>query len=147
MGKSKDLTEAQRSAVKTLLQHTTLSIREVASRTGVSKSSASSLKKDLHEGQTSQTQREKRGRKRITTDRDDAIIRRSTRKSPWIKASHMSKSLYKEGIDTSEWTVCRRLHESGFKSVRPKRKPVLTPAMKKKRLEWARNHQDWGVKL
>ncbi len=45
-------------------------------------------------------------------------------------------------------TVYRRLIERGYKRVVPERKPCLTAAMRKKRLQWARRYahytvQDW----
>jgi hypothetical protein len=42
-------------------------------------------------------------------------------------------------------TVSRRLKQRDIKFVKPLSKPHLTPAMKKKRLAWARNHAHWTL--
>ena len=73
------------------------------------------------------------------------ILTRSAKMSPWKSASHHAQDLSADGVNVSKWTVQRNLRETGFKSVHPTRKPLLTQTMKRKRLLWARNHQNWTV--
>ena len=47
------------------------------------------------------------------------------------------------GVQVSARTVRRRLVESGLRARRPRKKPKLTPAMIKKRYEWARHHKNF----
>ena len=44
----------------------------------------------------------------------------------------------------SSSTVRRRLLEKGRKARKPKKKQLLTAAMKKKRFNWAKKHKDWS---
>ncbi|GFV92283.1 uncharacterized protein TNCV_3951381 [Trichonephila clavipes] len=45
-------------------------------------------------------------------------------------------------VNVSERTVRRKLKDLNFKTCRPARKPKLTPAMKAKRLNWAKQWRD-----
>ena len=61
-----------------------------------------------------------------------------------------SKTIQAKLIDTgtvvSTKTIQRRLSlEFGLKSRKPARKPRLTEAMKKKRLDFAKRHADWNT--
>ena len=47
------------------------------------------------------------------------------------------------GMNVASSTVRRMLFEAGRTARRPLRKQLLTKAMKKKRLSWARNHAGW----
>lgn len=145
MGRAKDINAPKRAEVSTLLKNTSLSMREIARRTCISASSVSKIKKFINEPEETIHHRSNSGRKRATSTRTDAVITRSARKSPWISATQQANELHSHGIEISDRTVRRRLNEAGFKSVRPIRKPLLTSAMKRKRLIWAKNHRHWTV--
>lgn len=53
--------------------------------------------------------------------------------------------LYDAGIEISPSTIHRSLRAQGFKSVKPTRKPGLTPRMRQERLNWALKHKDWTL--
>ncbi|GFW83882.1 uncharacterized protein TNCV_1492231 [Trichonephila clavipes] len=48
-------------------------------------------------------------------------------------------------VNASERTVRKKLKDLNFKTCRPDRKPKLTPAMKAKRLHWAKQWRDKDV--
>ena len=81
-----------------------------------------------------------RGRKKITTTREDKIIKhfnlRNRRKTSNAMANYL-KNEY--NIKVSVRTV-RRLPTSGLKYCRAKKKPLLTTAASKKRLEQGSLH-------
>lgn len=145
MGKAKDIAEVKKAEIRALIQNTTMSIHEISRRTEVSSRTVRRIRDSIGNFQISTNLRQNCGRHRCTSLRDDAILRRSTRKAPWKSATEHAIELREEGIGVGKRTVCRRLNESGFHYVTPVRKPFLTPAMKRKRLAWAKEHQNWTI--
>jgi len=89
----------------------------------------------------------KSGRPQKTTPRDDHIIRRTAVRSPMSFASKMQSVLLAKGADVSRRTVSRRLVDDfGLKAYKPAKKPRITPAMKVKRLGFAKKHAKWTVR-
>ena len=81
------------------------------------------------------------GRQRKTTLRDDHVIRRIAVRSPMSSASKIRSALLAKGADISRGAVSWRLViDFGLKARKPARKPRLTPAMKTKRLGFAKKH-------
>ena len=81
------------------------------------------------------------GRPQKSTPRDDHIIRRTAVRSPMSFASKIQSVLLAKGADISQRTVSRRLViDFGLKARKPAKKPRLTPAMKAKRLGFAKKH-------
>jgi len=71
-------------------------------------------------------------------------IKRIVKRSPLSSINKVRATLLERGVAVSRMTVSRRLsREFGLKSYKPARKPRLTPAMKAKRLAFAKKHQDW----
>ena len=69
-------------------------------------------------------------------------------KNPKKASKDLQRVLALAGVNVASSTVQRRLPEVGRTARRPLRKQLLTKAMKKKRLSWARNHagctkDDW----
>ena len=61
-------------------------------------------------------------------------------------ASKIRSILLAKGADISRRTVSRRLViHLGFKARKPAKKPRLTPAMKAKRLGFAKKHAKWTI--
>jgi transposase len=96
----------------------------------------------------SATPRKRRGRKsffdlKLTTLKDlvtqNAISRRSTISE--IQATW--NTIYKE--DISVYTIRRALRKVGLRSCIARRKPLISEKNKKKRLQWALEHQDWTI--
>ena len=88
-----------------------------------------------------------RGRKKLTTPRQDRIIIKESLRDRRKTSKQMARELETDfGISLSSRTVRRRLQGSGLKYCRAKKKPLLTAAARRKRLLWAKENRnrDWG---
>lgn len=98
----------------------------------------------------SHVNREKSGRKKITTPREDRFLIRSSLKNRKKTSSELASELSKDrGKKISSRTVRRRLGEVGLKGCKARKKPWLSEKNKKARLEWAKKHvhfteEDWS---
>jgi len=73
------------------------------------------------------------------------MIRIVTR-SPLSSINKVRVALLERGVTAGRMTDYRRLsREIGLKSYKPAIKPHLTPAIKAKRLAFAKKHQDWTI--
>lgn len=146
MGRKRDISPCKISEIKSLLLNTNMSHRKIASITKVSRATVDRIKKKLNRNEPLTPNRIKRcGRKKITTPRDERKIRDTcvqNRKAP----RRVLTSLIREaGVNISAMTFRRRAKDLGFSCRRPAKKPLLTKVMKKKRLQWALDHQNWTV--
>ena len=83
---------------------------------------------------------------RKSTSRNDHIIRRTAVRSPMSSSSKIRSVLLAKGVDISRRTVIRRrVIDLGLKARKPAKKPRLTPAMKAKRLGFAKKHAKWTI--
>ncbi|GFX91382.1 transposable element Tc3 transposase [Trichonephila clavipes] len=84
------------------------------------------------------------GRPRETTPADDRYIvlqaRRNRRQTAGEIATHTTQAT---GRPISRFTVARRLHGGGLFARRPVRCVPLTPAHRRRRSLWCREHQNW----
>ncbi|GFT70114.1 transposable element Tc1 transposase [Trichonephila clavipes] len=84
------------------------------------------------------------GRPRGTTPTDDRYIvlqaRRNRRQTAGEIARHTTQAT---GQPTSRFTVARRLHGGGLFARRPVRCVPLTPAHRRRRSLWCREHRNW----
>ncbi|GFW88650.1 transposable element Tcb1 transposase [Trichonephila clavipes] len=84
------------------------------------------------------------GRPRGTTPADDRYIvlqaRRNRRQTAGEIARHTTQAT---GRPISRFTVARRLHGGGLFARRPVRCLPLTPAHRRRRSLWCREHRDW----
>ncbi|GFU76434.1 transposable element Tcb1 transposase [Trichonephila clavipes] len=84
------------------------------------------------------------GRPRGTTPADDRYIvlqaRRNRRQTAGEIARHTSQAT---GRPISRFTVARRLHGGGLFARRPVRCVPLTPAHRRRRSLWCREHRNW----
>ena len=85
---------------------------------------------------------QKSGRKRCTTEKQDAAIQSMVAQHPTESVGQITSRLSKKGIEVSKTTLRRRFKEAGVQSMRPTSKPLLTSDHIKKRLEWAIKHKD-----
>ena len=85
---------------------------------------------------------QKSGRKRCTTEKQDAAIQSMVAQHPTESVDQITSRLSKKGIEVSKTTLRRRFKEAGVQSMRPTSKPLLTSDHIKKRLEWAIKHKD-----
>ncbi|GFW76388.1 transposable element Tcb1 transposase [Trichonephila clavipes] len=84
------------------------------------------------------------GRPRGTTPADDRYIvlqaRRNRRQTAGEIARHTTQAT---GRPISRFTVARRLHGGGLFARRPVRRVPLTPAHRRRRSLWCREHRNW----
>lgn len=122
-----------------------LSFSKIAAYIGCSKSTVIywvqrwQISKDL-------TEEPKSGRKRSTTAKQDERIVKMAKTEHNITSTKIQGIMEKKGVDISARTIRRRLHESGGKYTNEISKPLLSENHRKKRLEWAKLHQnfDWN---
>ncbi|GFX94995.1 transposable element Tcb1 transposase [Trichonephila clavipes] len=83
-------------------------------------------------------------RPRQTTSADDRYVvlqaRRNRRQTTGEIARHTTQAT---GRPISRFTVARRLHGGGLFERRPVRCVPLTPAYRRRRFLWCREHQNW----
>ena len=83
------------------------------------------------------------GRRRKTTAREDRLIIREVRKKRKITAAEIKRNFK---LDVDERTVLRRIHSIGkFKSYWSVKKPFISESNRKKRLQWAKQYQNWII--
>lgn len=139
-----DVTPRKRSKIVTLSEIEGKSLRNIASQCDVSVASVSRIVKAYREkGSFSPQRKGKCGRKRKTTQRDDKMLLRISVKNPKLTSSDIQKELSTFNVDISSSTVRRRLINAGRRARKPIRKQLLTNAMKKKRMKWAKDYKNW----
>ena len=142
MGKKKSLSEVQRAQI-VALHGQNLSERLISAQMGCSKTAVhQAIAKYQEDG--AYTDRKRSGRPRVSTAREDNLMRRIVMRLPTSSMKKIKAELLRRGRKVSHMTVSRRLSkEFNLKSYKPAKKPRLTPAMKAKRLQFANNHQRW----
>ena len=119
--------------------------REIAARVGCSQRSVSGILKK-HEETGSVRDKRIPGRLRKTTSREDSILVRKSKADRFKTAPQLKAEMNLEyGVQVSTSTAQRRLREAGLFGRKPRRKPRLTPAHKRARLDFAREHKDWTM--
>jgi len=143
MGEKRSLSEAQQAQI-VILRQEGYTERAISERLAVSKSAVhQAVVKFKNCGSYSDCKRS--GRQRKTTRRDDILIKRCVVKSLTCSAKKIRAELGETGSKISRRTISRRLtDEFGLKSRKPARKPGLIPAMKLKRLQFAKKCKDWS---
>ena len=123
------------------------SVRLVARRFGVSPSAVSRAWRRFREtGQY--TRRAGQGRRRATTPRQDRHLVLTARRLGFVNARSLQNELRRAtGVEISDQTVRNRLHRSLLRSRRPFVGVILTPRHRAARLDFAREHRDWQVRL
>ena len=126
MPKKTEITPKKR-AVCIALKKEGLSCREIADRTGISKSSVDRAVHIFNEtGQY--CSRRRPGRPKITTSRDDLAIKRLIVKNPFMSCADVKAEL---PVKVSARTVRRRLVDKfNLRSHRAAKKPLLTKAQR-----------------
>lgn len=82
------------------------------------------------------------GRPRKTTSRQDREIVRTAIKNRRITSVAIKNNLR---LDVTPKTIRNRLKDANFKSRVAIKKPYITAANIKKRLQWAKDHKDWTI--
>ena len=88
--------------------------------------------------------RKGQGHRKSTTAREDRSLKRVSLADRRKSSSELAAEL-REGANKhiSARTVRKRLLEVGLKGCKARKKPYLSQANKKKRLEFAKNHENW----
>lgn len=142
MGKNTELTPRKRRCIEVL--HTEgLNNTQVASKLKCSRSAVSRLVKRFdEEGNTDR--RARSGRPRISSGREDRILQRICCKNRFMSSRSLAIDWTgSTGVRASSSIVRRRLCNMGLSAKKPLHKPLLTSVMKKKRFNWAKQHQGW----
>lgn len=137
----KDISAAKKAEICGMIQLRTHSNRQIAMMSGVSRHTVDRLSKD---GKTIASRAGRCGSKASTTASQDRLLLRNLRSNPLSSAAQLRDQWQAVGVTASLSTVQRRLRKMQCRAVMPRRVPKLTEAMKRKRLAFARAHQDWS---
>ena len=141
-----DITPRKRATVVSLSRTALMSCREISAAVNISKSTVSRILQRNKESGSPEAQRlGKCGRKRKISRYDDKVIVRKSIIDPRKTSFDIQRDLQAAGITVSPQTIRRRLIDAGRRAVRPLKKQLLTEAMRKKRLHWAKKYQHWTV--
>ena len=141
-----DTTPRKRSAIIALYQNTSMTQRELAIKFGVGVGTINRIiQRYKQTGSISPKKTGNCGRKKKTTPTDDRFLLRKSKLNPRLFAVDLARELGERGVNLHVSNVRRRLLLAGRKACKPVKKHLLTGEMRKKRLLWARSHQDWTV--
>ena len=143
MGKTRDISTTKKASILALSRGNCHTVQEIATQMQVSKRTVQRVRRV---GSTESFRNGRCGRRRITTTITDRYIRRKALKERMASSHRLAANLRSAGINISKDTVKRRLKEQGVMSVKSVQKPYLMAAMCKKRLDWAKCHENWTVK-
>ena len=138
MGKTSDLTVVQKTIIDTLHKEGKTQ-KVMAKRAGCSQSTVS---KHIHGNLTG---REKCGKKRCTSNRDDRKFEKIVKQSRFKNLGELHKVWTEAGVSASRATTHRRLREKGYNCRIPSIKPLLNQRQRQKRLTWAKEKKNWTV--
>lgn len=82
------------------------------------------------------------GRPRKTTEATDRLILRQVKADPRLTVREIKENLNNVGIDLSETTIRKRIWESGLSGRRSRKVPLISPANRQKRLDFAYKYKD-----
>ena len=92
--------------------------------------------------------RKRSGRPRVSSCRANRAMHKVVIRSPVSSSKTIQTKLMERGTVVSAKTIQRRLSlDFDLKSRKPARKPRLTQAMKKKRLDFAKRHASWDIEM
>lgn len=138
MGKTSDLTVVQKTIIDTLHKEGKTQ-KVMAERAGCSQSTVS---KHIHGNLTG---REKCGKKRCTSNRDDRKFEKIVKQSRFKNLGELHKVWTEAGVSASRATMHRRLREKGYNCRIPSIEPLLNKRQRQKRLTWAKEKKNWTV--
>lgn len=144
MAKYVQLTPRKKTQIVTLFR-VGKSAREIAKFVGCSHSTVVRfLQKYRETGSIDRPSR--KGLRRKTTAAQDRYLRRSSLKNRFLTATDLRRELQEQcEVDISAQTIRRRLNEGGLFGRRAAKKPLLTMKMKRARLQWAKDHENWTL--
>jgi predicted DNA-binding protein (UPF0251 family) len=117
--------------------------QEIATRLHMNQSSVSRLLKK-HCESDSLRDKARSGRPRVTSSRDDHMIRRHVIKDPFVSSQSIRHNLPQPA--PSARTIRRRLQgENHLRCFKPARKPLLTRQQVEKRMKFCKEHENWTI--
>jgi len=133
----------QEKAVIVALSKEGLSSRAIFGRVGYNQSTIARLLQKFR--RTGHLKRVKgRGRKKASTAADDRFLVRLSLKNRRASSSDLKREWQdSSGVNVTSRTVRNRLLTAGLAARRPRKKPLLTKAMRIARLNWAKHHYTW----
>lgn len=143
MVRGKQMTLTEKAKIIALAEQN-VSNREIAVKTNFNESSVRRFLKKYRE--TDKLERKKgSGRKKCTNERENRIIMKSSLQDRFKNAVEIASEVQQRfDKQISARTIQRRLKEMGLMARTPAKKPLLNKRMKKARLNWAKNKQNWG---
>ena len=135
----------RKKAVIIALNNEGLSSRVISDRIGFNHLTVIRLLQKFR--QTGGVKRTKiRGRKKASTAADDRFLVRLSLKNRRSSSTDLKREWQESsGVNVTSRTVRSCLLAAGLAARRPRKKPLLTKAMRKARLKWAREHEKWTV--
>ena len=122
------------------LHQNDISNRQIAIQLRMCKGTVDGIVKRFNEEENVDTHRNRSGRKKKTRRMDRSIIKLS-KDDPRASSSVLANQMrVLHGVNLSSSCIRRRLLTMGRRAYRPQKSPVLTPAMRAKRVEWARRY-------
>lgn len=145
MGKRKDITVEVKNLVIEAVNKN-ISYKQVSRLYGVSKSEVGNIVKRFRE--TGSVENKKRtGRKKVTSEKDDRILIRMSKKDPRKNAVELNAILRaKYSIKCSVDTIKRRLRHANLFGRRPSKKPLISMKNRIARIRFAKEHLHWTTK-
>jgi transposase len=140
-----DITPKKLAKIVAFNEHASMTVRDIASDTGVRNSSVSRI---LCAYKNSGSLSPKRTRKVRKKTRNHQLLLRDSRLHPTMTSKDLQRDLLTSRIDIDALTVRHRLLAVGRKARKQIKKQLMTRAMKQKRLAWAseyrsRTTDDW----
>lgn len=135
----KPISEQTYNNIVSLLDHN-LSLRQIATQLGISKSTVSKVRNESR----SNIQKSQGGRPPKMTTADKRQLSRLAILGKANTAGKLAQQLKNATkVDVSADTVRRALKETGMKAITRKKKPKLQPRHIQQRYEFALRHQHW----
>ena len=129
------LTESQVAVLKSLSVNGIKQV-EIVAQLGISQSAVSKCLRNMG------SNRQNCGRKRSTSERDDRQLARLAKKKRFCSSKWLTGMWKETGVEASDRTAHRRLHEQGFRCRIPAVKPLLNGRQRQKRLKWCREKKE-----
>jgi transposase len=139
MGRGKQVTPRKRAVISQYIRDG-LSVSEISTRLKIPRTTVFYIAKRYKTSGAAEAAN-RTGRPRITSKRDDNVIRRSAVKIPGISSLEI---LHQTGIKASTRTIRRRLFQQfRLAARRPARKPLLHEVQRRKRIAFCRKYRHW----
>jgi len=103
------------------------------------------VKQQQASGSTAVKRRGKCGRPQALSDQAQRLLKRTCQVAPHLTAREVQQCAGGDAVNVSINTIKRSLRRSGLFTYRPVPAPLLNPARKRQRFNWANQYAIWGV--